>query len=239
MDNAVYLALSRQSGLARELKVVANNVANMSTTGYRGESVLFAEMVSALPQDGSSISMTDARIRQTDFAQGALRRTGASLDLALDGPGFFMVAGPEGPLLTRAGSFRREADGTLSTPGGAAVLDPGGAPVALPPDASVIEVASDGTVSADGLPVGALAVVTVDDPTALTRRDGVAFSTDAPLVPAEAAVVQGFVESSNVAPVQELARMIEVQRGYELGRELLDREDERVRAAIRVLGQNT
>ena len=181
--------------------------------------------------------MTAARVRRTDHAPGAMQRTGGALDLALDGPGFFLIEGREAPRLTRAGSFRLDAEGRLATSAGAAVLDSGGAPISLPPGASVIEVAADGTITADGKVAGALAVVDVVDRNVLKRRDGVSFAADAELAPAEAAVVQGFVEASNVSPVVALARMIEVQRSYELGRDLLDREDDRHRTVTRVLGQ--
>lgn len=235
MDNAVYLALSRIAGLQKEMQAVANNVANMSTSGFRRESVLFAEMIEALPVEGGSVSMTAARVRRTDMSGGALERTGGRLDLALEGEGFFMIETPLGPRLTRSGAFALDAAGVLVTREGHPVLDPGGAPVQLPPDPGAIEIARDGSISADGRLVGAVAVVVPEAGADLKREDGVRFVYDGPLIPGRAAVFQGFVESSNVSPVAELSRLIEVQRAYELGRALLDREDERMRATLRAL----
>lgn len=236
MDNAAYLALGRLGGLHREMQAVANNIANMSTAGFRREGIVFAEVIAALPVEGGSVSIATARVRHTDFADGGMERTGGAFDLALEGEGFFLVGTPEGERLTRAGSFLRDAAGLLTTAEGHPVLDPGGAPVQLPLAASAIEVTRDGAVTADGQVVGAVAVVRPENPDDLLREDGVRFRADGPLVPAEAAVFQGYLEASNVSAITELARMIEVQRAYEIGQTLLDREDERVRTAVRTLG---
>ena len=107
MDLAGYVALTRASGLAKELQSVANNIANLSTTGYRREGVIFAEMVQALPVEGGSVAMTAARARYFDELQGALEETGGTLDLAIEGEGYFMVMTPQGERLTRAGAFSR------------------------------------------------------------------------------------------------------------------------------------
>ena len=105
MDLAGYVALTRQSGLAKELQSVANNVANLATTGYRREGVLFAEEVQALPVEGGSVAMTEARARYTEELQGTLQETGGTYDLAIEGAGYFTVMTPEGERLTRAGAF--------------------------------------------------------------------------------------------------------------------------------------
>ncbi|MGR3782054.1 MAG: flagellar hook-basal body complex protein [Albimonas sp.] len=235
MDNPTYLALSRQSGLLKEMQVVANNIANASTTGYRREGVIFAEMIEPLPEGAASLSMTEARVRRTDFSQGAMVRTGGPLDVAIEGDGFFMVQTPQGPTLTRNGAFARDAAGALVTLDGYPVLDEGGAALFVPAVGEAV-IATDGTVTVDGEVQGRLAVVTVPEPDRLIREGGVMFRADQPLEPADGVVFQGFVEGGNVQPVVELARMIEVQRAYELGQAMLEREDERIRAAVRQLG---
>ena len=96
MDLAGYVALTRQSGLAKELQSVANNIANLSTTGYRREGLIFAEEVQALPVEGGSVAMTAARARYTDELQGSLQETGGTLDLAIEGEGYFTVMTPGG-----------------------------------------------------------------------------------------------------------------------------------------------
>ena len=130
MDNAVYTALTRQSGLMAEMQAVANNIANASTTGYRREGVVFAEFVAALAPDDPSLSMATAQVRDTRMDQAPVTFTGGSFDLAIEGDGFFMVEGPEGPLLTRAGNFTPSPTGDMVTPDGYRLLDAG----ALHPD---------------------------------------------------------------------------------------------------------
>ena len=238
MDLAGYVALTRQAGLAKELQTVANNIANLSTTGYRREGVVFAEMVEALPVEGGSVAMTAARARFFDEMQGSLDETGGTLDLAIEGEGFFTVMSPAGERLTRAGAFTRNGDGTIVTMDGHPLLDEGGGEIAIPFEARQVNVSADGTISADGEPVARIVLVAVEDQTGLFREAGVLFRADAAAAPVEGGrVLQGFLEQSNVNPVAELARMVEVQRAYEYGQKLMDTEDERIRLVVRTLGQ--
>ena len=233
MDTAAYVTLSRQNGLDREMRVVANNIANLSTSGYRREGVVFAEMVQALTAEGGSVAMTAARARTTSDMQGPVRQTGGTFDLAIEGPGFFEVETPGGVRLTRAGSFTRNEIGEIVSNAGHRLLDSGGAPIFVPPNARSIAIAGDGTITADAEPVAQISRVTVDDPNGLIREDGVLFRTDGPTQQAEnGAILQGFVEGSNVNPVAEIARMISVQRAYEAGQALLEREDQRIREVL-------
>jgi flagellar basal-body rod protein FlgF len=233
MDSASYTTLSRQMGLWREMSIVANNIANSATTGYRQEGLIFSEYVKASP-DGRSLSMGHGNVRNTSFVQGALTQTGGTFDFAIEGDGYFLVETPLGERLTRAGSFSPNADGDLVTPDGFRVLDAGGAPVFVPPDAGKIAVASDGTLSADGRLLGQVGLVQPIDPLGMNREDGVMFAADAGFEPVEnPRILQGFVEGSNVDPITSLARMIEVQRAYELGQSFLDSENQRIRDALR------
>ena len=237
MDASGYVTLTRQTGLLRELQTVANNVANLSTTGFRSEGVIFAEHVRDAG-DAPSLSMASAEAHVTSAAQGPLTRTGGRFDLAIEGPGYFQIETPDGLRLTRAGAFLRNADGELATPDGARLLDAGGTPLFVPPDGKSVAVSTDGTLSVDGRPLGQIGLVLPEDPASLRREDGVRFHSDGALLPVEDAVIQqGFLENSNVDPVGEMARLIEVQRSYELGQSFLDREDERIRAVIRTLGR--
>ncbi len=239
MDLAGYVALSRQSGLLREMQSVANNIANASTTGYRREGIMFSEEVKALPAEGGSVAMTDARARYTDELQGSLQQTNGRLDMAIEGDGFFMVQTPAGQRLTRAGAFMRNNNGDVVNAEGDLLLDEGGGSITIPPEAKSIGIATDGTMSVDGSPLAKIGVVRVEDQTKLFREAGVLFRSDGGTVPVEnGRVLQGFVEQSNVNPIREISRMIEVQRAYEYGQKLLDQEDERIREVVRVLGTN-
>lgn len=236
MQSSDYILLSRQSGLMREMQVVANNVANVSTTGYRREGVVFAEHVVRTGE--GSISMGHARGRITDLTQGTLATTGGQLDLGIEGEGFFLVRTPEGERMTRSGAFTLSPVGDLLTSDGHPVLDAGGAPVNVPADAGPVSVGPDGTVSTPFGPIAQLGLVRPVDPLAMTRGGGTAFDPGPEgFEPADGRILQGHLEASNVSPVIEIARMIEVQRAYELGQSLLDREDQRMRGYIETLGK--
>lgn len=237
MDNSSYTILTRQSGLIREMQVVANNIANAATTGYRAEGVVFSEYVQSI-RDGSSLSMGTANVQNTNLAQAALTQTNGSFDFGIEGDGYFLIETPMGERLTRAGSFSPSAEGDLVTNDGFRVLDAGGAPVFVPPNAGDLAVSPDGTLSVNGAPIAQLGVVRPVAPMEMVREDGVLFRADAGFEPAiEAQVIQGFVEGSNVETVTQLTRMIEVQRAYEMGQSFLESEDERVRTALKALSQ--
>ena len=239
MDNAVYTALTRQSGLMAEMQAVANNIANASTTGYRREGVIFSEFVAALAPDDPSLSMATAQVRDTRLDQAPVTFTGGSFDLAIEGEGFFMVEGPTGPMLTRAGNFTPSPDGDMVTHDGFRLLDAGGAPVFVPADVGSIAIAADGTMSADGQPLTQIGLWQPIDPTDLSHRDGVRFAAPAGTEPVieGGRIMQGYLESSNVDPIGEIARMIEIQRAYEQGQAFLESEDQRVRDVIQALGR--
>jgi flagellar basal-body rod protein FlgF len=236
MDAAGYTTLNRQSGLMREMGVVANNIANSSTTGFRREGVVFSEFVAAMDED-PSLSMAHASGRHVDLSQATVSQTGGTFDFAIQGEGFFLIETPDGERLTRAGSFTPSAEGELVTPNGYRLLDAGGAPIFVPPDAKAVALASDGTLSANGQPVAQVGLWRPADPLALRHQSGTLFAAG-DLEPVEGAtVLHGMLEDSNVEPVSEIARMIEVQRAYELGQKFLDAEDDRVRGVIQTLGR--
>lgn len=239
MDNAAYTTLNRQSGLMAEMRAVANNIANISTTGFRKEGVIFAEHVADLGRAEPSLSMASAEGRVVNLAQGALTRTGGPFDLAIEGEGFFQIDTPDGPRLTRAGAFTPSPEGELVTPEGYRLLDLGGAPVFVPTDAGPVAVAQDGTVSAGGTPVAQVGLFQPADPTGLVHAGGTRFEARGGIEPMDGgSIFQGFLENSNVDPVAELARMIEVQRAYEMGQGFLDSEDQRIRSVIQTLGRS-
>lgn len=238
MDNAVYATLTRQSGLMREMQAIAHNIANASTAGFRKEGVIFSEHVVRTGVGEASLSMAAARARHTSGAQGALSRTGARFDFAIEGEGFFRLETSEGIRLTRNGSFTPNEAGEVVAPDGARLLDAAGAPVFVPPDARSVTLAPDGTLSADDRPLAQIGLVRPVDRVDMTREAGTRFHVEGPTEPvASPRIAQGFLEESNVEPVSEMARMIEVQRAYELGQKFLQREDERIRSVLQTLGR--
>lgn len=235
METTGYTTLTRQAGLLREMQTVANNIANAVTTGYRQEGLVFSEHVTQV-KDGPSVSMATANVRATSFAQGTLTQTGGALDLAIEGEGFFLIETPNGERLTRAGNFTLSAEGDLVTLDGHRVLDAGGAPVFVPPDTGAPGISSDGTISANGQLIGQIGLVRPIDPLDMIREGGVMFRTEGETEPVlEGRMLQGFVENANVDPISQIARMVEVQRSYELGQSFLDAENERIRDALKAL----
>ncbi|EEW26590.1 flagellar hook-basal body complex protein [Rhodobacter ferrooxidans] len=236
MDAAGYTTLTRQSGLMREMQVVANNIANISTTGFRREGVVFAEYVKRM--DGEpSLSMAHATARNIDLGQASISQTGGAFDFAIQGDGFFLIETPQGQRLTRAGSFTPSAEGELVNPDGFRLLDQGGAPIFVPPDAGVVGMSEDGTLSAGGQPLARVGLWQPTDPNTLRHQGGTLFEAGAMEPVEDGQILQGYIEDSNVNPISEIARMIEVQRAYELGQKFLDNEDARVRGVIQTLGR--
>lgn len=238
MDNAGYASLTRQAGLRQEMDIVAHNLANVATDGFQKEGLIFAEHVAALEDRNSSLSMARAEARVIDRTQGQLVPTGGQLDFAIEGDGYFMVETADGQFLTRQGSFSPDAAGNLVAADGARLLDAGGAPVFVPPDARTLSLGADGTLSADDRPLGEIGLFMPPDPTRMSRASGVRFAFEGDALPIdEARILQGFVEASNVNPILEVARMIEVQRAYERSKNIMSAEDERIRAVVRTLGE--
>ncbi len=232
MDTGSYTTLSRQTGLMREMRVVANNIANSATTGFRQEGLIFSEYVRSSP-GSESISMSRANIRNTSSEQGALTETGGTFDLAIEGDSYFMVETPQGQRLTRSGAFSPNAAGDLVTMDGHRVLDAGRAPVFIPSDAKSIKFGQDGTLSADGRPLGQIGLFKPVETHTMVREDGVMFRVDGEIEDSfDGRVHQGFIEGSNVNAIGQITRMIEIQRAYEMGQSFLETEDERVRSAI-------
>jgi flagellar basal-body rod protein FlgF len=138
-----------------------------------------------------SVSMASGNVRNTSLAQGALTATGSQFDFAIEGDGFFLVQTPDGDRLTRAGNFSRSAEGELVTSQGHRVLDVGGAPLFIPPDAGTVDLGRDGSLSASGRLIGQIGVVQPTDPTP-HPGNGLLFRADAGVEPVlDSKVVQG------------------------------------------------
>ena len=149
MQNAVLVGLSRQVGLAREMDVVANNIANLNTTGYKADGSIFEEFLSSAAradQTGSRVSFVSDRGVWHDMRQGPIERTGNSLDIAVDGNAFLVVQTPRGERYTRNGSMQINANGQLVTGDGYPVIGDGG-PISLQPNDRQVSISRDGTIS--------------------------------------------------------------------------------------------
>ncbi|VAV91005.1 Flagellar basal-body rod protein FlgG [hydrothermal vent metagenome] len=238
MDNAGYIGLSRQSGLMRELNSVANNIANINTNGYRREANIFAEHVKALQNGDPSLSIATMTRRYVDLSAGDITRTNNPLDVAIEGNGFFLVEAPQGQRLTRDGAFSLNAQGELVSSSGARVLDESGGAITIPPGGGKISITADGAINVGAQNIGKLGVVTAD-PALLVRVGQNQFRAENGYEPALNTRVHQFsLEGSNVSAVQELARLIEVQRTYEESKKFSDNDGERITRTVRALGQS-
>lgn len=228
--------------LGRQMDNIANNIANLSTTGFKREQILFREfLVDA--QDGDK-KVTHSYVLDfgsaTDMSDGGLTATGNPLDLAIRGKGFFVVETEAGERYTRNGHFSMAADGTLVTSDGYPVLDNGGGYISLSPGDGAITIAPDGSLSAELAELGGIRIglVTFDDLNLLTKLGGGLYNTDQiPIDATDATVHQGMTEESNVNAVVEMTRMIEVSRKYQSIQRMIDSGFELQRTAIRRLGE--
>ncbi len=241
METPSYIALSRQTALWRQMDVVANNIANMNTPGYKGESMMFAEYLSR--SRGEERGTTNSLAYTVDFGTvrdqdvGPMNHTGNPLDLAINGDGYFEVETEFGPLFTRNGRLMLDPDGMIVTSSGHPVLSTDGTPFFIAPNESEITVSADGSVSTETGPIGQISVVSFEDPQALRRvQAGLYDADDMDPEPVErAAVNQGMLEGSTVVPTQEITTMIKVQRAYEMTQKMIETESERQKQAISVL----
>lgn len=235
-ENTAYIALSRQMALRREMELIANNLANMNTTAYRAKRMVFQEVLSEIGTEQQVSFVQDAFVVPS-LDEGTQQRTGAQLDMAISGPGFFVVQGEDGPRYTRNGHFRADADGRLVTDTGLPVLDDGGSPINVGTNPDEIILRPDGTLSDRNGPIARLSLVEFDNEYSLTPVGNSLFSTEDPAQPAdEAQVTQGFIEGSNVKPVLEMTHMTEVLRAYQTTAQLIESDKDIRLRAIRSLG---
>ncbi len=220
MDNVMYVGLSRQQTLQHELDVIANNVANVDTAGFKLESLIVQAEPRTLPSDGSSGSTLnfayDAGVVR-DFREASLKQTGAPLDVAIDGEGFFKVKTASGDRYTRDGRFSMDAQGRIVSQSGQPVQGDGG-DITLDPTKGEPKIAGDGTISQGTETVGKLAVVSFASLSALSKDGDGLYRNDSNLQPqaaTSARLRQGMVEGSNVEPITQITRLIEVSRAYE------------------------
>jgi flagellar basal-body rod protein FlgF len=237
MENTIYVGLSRQMVLKNNMDVIANNVANVNTPGYRGQNLLFAEHVSKQRGDIDPLSFVYDKGEYKNTLPGPVHVTGNPLDASIEGPGFFGVIGPDGKTYySRAGNFMMDQNGALFTQAGHPVADTGGSQVVIPTNSTEIEIDDKGIISNQEGQISQLMVVEFADPQQLKPYGDNMYTTDAPSTPSETSVVkQGQLEGSNVLAVVEITRMIDTLRNFQSMQQVLTTENERLRTAIQRL----
>lgn len=239
MENTGYVALSRQTSLWRELEVVANNLANVNTPGYRGRDVMFTNHLSKTLNDDSpfkeQINFVEDYGLAEDTSPGALKQTDNPMDLAIEDKGFFVVEGQDGEKYTRAGRFMLDTDGKVVDANGDALMTDSGTPLFIAPNESQFMVAKDGTVSTENGVIGKLKIVSFKDEQALlnvgaNKYDSLpgqeAIPVDVPKI------AQGSLEQSNVNGVTQITKLIDLQRSYGHVNQMLEQENDRTKKAL-------
>jgi len=215
MDNGIYIMLSRQLALFRDMQVTANNVANTNTTGFNAEHMLFTDYLAKDISQGKTNNMAFANDISTyrNTQNGPMMVTGNSLDFAIQGSGYFSVETPLGVRYTRAGNFQLDGEGKLITPEGYAVLDNAGQQILFPEDTTDIEIGETGTLKVNGEEFSSLGIYSFENEQMLERLDGRLYRSEiTPAAAENVRVLQGTLENANVEPVKEMTHMIDVSR---------------------------
>ncbi len=250
METPSYIALSSQTALRNKLELIANNIANMNTTAYQGEFMLFEEYVSdtgdSAAGDLQNVSLVQDYASVRDTTPGPIESTDNPLDLAISGDAYFAIETAEGRRYTRDGTFTLNADGEIVTSAGNILAMANGQAAIVPNNATDIEISRDGLISArvDGSDVelGQIQLYRFDNPESLLRgpenlfelaEEGIA------LAAADSEIIQGSLEQSNVLGVVEITNMIDVVHNYTAVSRMVQAEHERQQQAIRSLAGST
>jgi flagellar basal-body rod protein FlgF len=241
MDNALLVSLSQQMAAYQSMDVIANNVANVSTPGYRREEQTFRQYIEQLPPtEGDTGTQTLSFVQDAgivrDMSEGPMRSTGATYDLALHGKGFFVVQTPNGERYTRNGHFSLDTAGQIVDDAGDPLQGDGGA-ITINTDDGDIHIGTDGTLSGKNGQIAKLRVAGFANEAALAKEGGSLFSTtQAPTTATNAEIRQGSLEESNVQPVVEISKMVEVMRAYQATATMTQSQEDLLRQAIDKLG---
>lgn len=240
MENAITAGLSKQIVLARALETTANNVANQTTSGFKADHIAFREYLAAVDAQSTGdpfVSLVVDPDTYTDFSAGGLEQSYRDLDFAIDGDGFFAVETASGVRYTRDGRFSANAFGELVTRSGAQVLDSGGSPILVDPEAGPVLATPDGELQQNATPIAQLGVFRFDDLRQLRKGgDNMFAAAGEPSAAVNPRVRQGFIETSNVNPVAAMTDMIEIMRAYEQAARLTETASDLERQAIETLG---
>lgn len=243
LDNIAYIGLSRQMTLRRALDVAANNIANSDTTGFKVEQLMVGAKPGPPAKDaevkGPAQFNVDGGIAR-DFSQGELKKTGAPLDVALEGPGFLTVQTATGNRYTRDGRLSSDAQGRLVNAHGEPVLDSSGGVITLDPTQPAPSISADGVVSQGSLRIAQIGIVEFPSPAVLSKQGENLYLNTSNAQPTPALntrLQQGMLEGSNVKPVLEITNLIQISRAYEQVSQMISSANDLSQTAIDRLGK--
>lgn len=245
MMNTKYVALSRQMALWKQMDNVSNNMANVNTSGFKMEDTIFSQFVAKTPEakgfGANPVHFTQDFGMYKNFSEGAISETGNTFDVAIKGDGFFAVETDEGERYTRKGQFSLSQDGQLITNDGSIVLSENNEPFFFAPNEKEISITQSGEVLTENGLIGRLKLVEFADNQKLLKVANTMFENTAgnqmTANPANAQVVQGAIEKSNVDGVTEMTKLIKLQRSYEYVQQMIDEEHTRLSNTISAFSQ--
>lgn len=245
MDNTNYIALSRQMALWKQMDIVSNNMANMNTSGYKQDDALFTSYMVQTPQ-ATGIGRAPLYFTQDygsfqNFAEGALETTGNTFDVAIKGDGFFCVETQAGERYTRKGQFSLDSEGKIVTNEGAVVLSENNTPFFIAPGETEVVITENGDVITENGIIGRLKIASFEDNQKLLKTAGTMFENTAGNTMAVGAenvkIAQGVIEKSNVNAIEEMTKLIKIQRSYEYVQQMIDEEHDRISNTISTYAQ--
>ncbi len=243
MNSGMYAAVSGNLAAMRRLDIISNNLANVNTPGFKKDKMSFEGLLAgaanppAVPQGMTADPILQKENVYIDYSNGPISQTGNTLDLALDGDGFFAVTTPDGTAYTRQGNFRMSADGSLVTSDGYPVLGQGGA---IRIQGNRVEIDSKGLVTVDGTPAGTISLVDFEKPYKLTKIGSALFVPEGQQEARQSGttqVRQGHLEGSNVESISEMVQMIETNRYFEACQRVIRGYDDMATKAANDLGR--
>lgn len=241
MRTNFYVSLSAQVALQKRLDTVANNIANMNTAGFRADGITFETALSRAGDTPTAYVTSGSNF--ISRAQGSVTQTGNPMDVAIQGDGWLAIQTPDGIAYTRDGRMKMTATGDIQTLNGYPVLDAGGAPMLVQPDAGPLSIAADGMITQAGRQLGALGLFSIPDNAKLSRYGNSAVMTDQAATPildfSANSIEQGFSEGSNVNPVLEMTRLIEIQRTFDSVSNSNQTSESSLQDAIKALGPSS
>ncbi|PZM12316.1 flagellar basal-body rod protein FlgF [Rhizobium tubonense] len=244
MQSGIYVSLSSQMALERRLTTIADNMANVNTTGFRGTEVKFNQVLS---DTDNKLSAKVAFVSQgNDYLStdtGELQNTGSLLDFAVKGDAWFGVNTPAGTVLTRDGRFTMSETGALVSVRGYPVLDPGGAPIQLDPKGGEPTVSTNGVIMQNNKQMGTIGLFSADVDKGYLRYDNSGIlTTDTPQAVVDnskISIAQGYLENSNVNGMREMTELIEVSRAFDNISTLTNNSEGSLDDAIKTLGSKS
>jgi flagellar basal-body rod protein FlgF len=241
MQPSLYVSLSGQMALMRRLETVAHNVANTTTAGFRAEEVKFDQLIS--DRTDQPTSFVSAQKTFLSRQAGEVVRTDNPLDVAVSGDAWLSIQTPNGIVYTRDGRMTMTPEGELRTLNGYPVLDVGGSPIQLNPNAGAPVIARDGTLTQGSRQAGAIGLFTIPDNANLARAGNSGVVPDQAAEPAldftKVGVLQGFMEQANVNPVLEISRLIQIQRSFDSISNTITQSEQTLGDAVRTLGETS